>query len=94
MVQVVKRLALQASRTEKEQFSNTVANGFFLGDAQRYQWPIVDRTCETKHGEHFHQLFIWIHDDPNYWFCNLRLLQLRVRLGLIDTYYLDSKMGT
>ena len=94
MVQVVERLALQASRPEREQFYNEVANGFFPGDAQRHQWSMVDQTCETKHGEPFHQLLIRIHDDPNYWFCNLRLLQLRIRLGLIDTYYLDSEMGT
>ena len=67
---------------------------FFPEDAQRHQWPIVDRTCETKHGEPFHQLFIRILDGPNYWFRNLRLLQLRIRLGLIDTYYLSFEMGT
>ena len=87
-------MALQASRLEREQFFNQVANGIFPEDAQRRQWPIVDRTRETKHGESFHQLLIRIHDGPNYWFRNLRLLQLRIRLGLIDTYYLDSEMRT
>ena len=85
MVPVVERLALQASRAEREQFFNEVANGFFSEDTQRYQWPVIDRTCETKHGEPFHQLLIRILDGPNYWFLNLRLLQLRIRLGLIDT---------
>ena len=94
MVQVVERLALQASRTEREQFYNEVANGFFPGDAQGHRWPVVDRTCETKHGEPFHQLLIRIHDGPNYWFRNLRLLQLRIGLGLIDAYYFDFEKGT
>ena len=79
-------------RAEKEEFYKVVANGFFLEDTQRHQWPVIDQTYETEHGDSYHQLLIWINDQINYWFCNLCLLQLRIGLGLTNTYYSISKM--
>ena len=51
MVPIVERLALLVPKTEKEEFYKVIANGVFLGDTQRHQWPVIDQTCETEHGD-------------------------------------------
>ena len=91
---VFDHLAKQASRSAKEELYRSIAQAIFPGIEERQIWATCDRTNDTIGNRPFHQFFIRIHDRPNEWFKNLRLLQLRMKLGLHDTYYFRSELGS
>ncbi len=91
---VFDNLAKQASRAKREELYQSIALAFFPGTDERHIWATHNRTAETVGNRPFHQFFIRIHDRPNEWFKNLRLLQLRTLLGLYDTYYLRSELAS
>ena len=38
-------------------------------------------------------MFIRLYDEPSVWFCNLRILQVRVKLRLDDSYHVARGLG-
>lgn len=82
-------LSQRAPRPEREILYQSIGVGILPGLRHRHLWTIDDRTSSTRTGEDFYQLYIHMGDRPNEWFRNLRMLQIRMKIGLIDTYYMD-----
>lgn len=82
-------LSQRALRSEREVLYQSIGEGILPDLRHRHLWTIVDRTSSTRTGEDFYLLYIHMGDRPSEWFRNLRMLQIRVKLGLIDTYCMD-----
>ncbi len=88
---VFDNLANHATRSDREELYRSIALAFFPGTDERHIWAT---TRETIGDQPFFPFFIRIHDRPNEWFKNLRLLQLRTLLNLNDTYYFRSELAS
>ena len=56
-------------------------------------WKVVYHTSNTIDGVPYSKMFIKLYDGLSVWFCNLRILQDRVKLGLIDSYCVACGLG-
>ncbi len=79
----------QYTRTQKESFCAHVSIAMFPGLMRRHQWEVFNRSNITAPREELFPMYISLGDSATYWFMNLRLLQIRIRLGLRDYYYLQ-----
>lgn len=90
---VFNNIASRFNRQAKERFYSTIACAMFPGQMSDLMWVFADRTSETVGNQQLYQFHISLGNQPTIWFRNLRLLQLRIRLGLQDYYYLKSTPG-
>ena len=85
---VFENIARRYTRAQAEDFYCHISRAMFPGMMRQQQWNIVDKSSATLARTDFIQLFICLTDNPTLWFMNLRMLQIRVKLGLRDYYYL------
>ena len=91
---IFENLARRSTRAQKETFYASISVAMFPGLMRRHQWEIVDRTSLALARREFYQVHISITENATLWFMNLRMLQIRVKLGLIDYYYQKPGFAT
>lgn len=85
-------LAVTWPRTQREDLAQLIADSLFPTGDQCTPWEIVDLSSTTKDNVSNFKMFIRLHDSPSAWFQNLRILQVRVKLGLDDAYGVAQEM--
>ncbi len=85
---VFENISRRYDRAQKEDFYAHISMAMFPGLMRRHQWNVIDRSRMTVARRDFIQLHICLTDSAALWFMNLRMLQIRVKLGLKDYYYL------
>lgn len=81
-------------RERRNELFNHIVESVFPGREKEDMWEYVDRTSDTRDNVTFYQLNVKIHDGPSKWFRNLRLLQLRIKLGLDGMLYIKREWGS
>ncbi len=87
---VFENLSRRYTREQKENFYARISIAMFPGLSRRQQWEVIDRSHTTVARIDYFQVYVSITDSAALWFMNLRLLQIRVKLGLKDFYYLKQ----
>ena len=86
-------MAVNWPRLQREDLAQFITDSLFPLEDGDTPWEIIDHTTNAKDGIPYFKIFIKLYDQLSVWFRNLRILQIRVKLGLNDSYCVAQGLG-
>ena len=86
-------MAVNWPRTQREDLAQYLSDSLFLAGSRDTPWEIVNQTSSTVGSVPYFKMFIRLYNEPSVWFCNLQILQVRVKLRLDDSYHVARGLG-
>ena len=86
-------MAVNWPRTQREDLAQYLSDSLFAVGSRDTPWEIANQTSSTVDSVSYFKMFIRLYDESSVWFRNLRILQVRVKLRLDDSYHVARGLG-